>query len=231
LPKALLVCGVLALSLSVPSSASAQSNASASARGGQPGGADSPQAFARLLVAAINSKSIDSRMALLHGRSRACVTAETRPYFESIFLRQTRYSIPADHQIRASALRSDQPLTSDGRSPLPVTPTSQVEIEFGQSSRSTTIVVLVARDGDRWGQVLGCPSPETVALMLQNDLVRVKQESRARELANGMGASLRADIQARVKAGRLLEAIRAYADASGEDLAMARRVVEIVAPR
>jgi hypothetical protein len=64
------VCGI---SLLLPWSAPGQS---ATAR--------TPDAFARTLVAAINSRSIERRVALLHAQSRTCITPQTRPYFESL---------------------------------------------------------------------------------------------------------------------------------------------------
>jgi hypothetical protein len=197
---------------------------------GQPGTAATPEAFARTLVAANNSKSLDRRIALLHAKSRACVNQQTKPYFEIVLLRQTRYAIPADFKTRVVALRPGEAPTSDGRSPLPVTPTRQLQIDFetGPNS-STTLVILVAPDGDRWAQVLGCPSAETVALALRADAERRTEDVRARQLASAISAPLRSEIEALLKAGKRVSAINRYAQASGEDLATSRRVVEILA--
>ena len=49
---------------------------------------DQPEAFARLFVNAINSKSPERRLALLHPKSKACVNAQTQPYYDWIFSRQ-----------------------------------------------------------------------------------------------------------------------------------------------
>jgi hypothetical protein len=199
---------------------------------GQAGAARTPEAFARTLVAAINSRSVDRRLALLHAKSRACVNHQTQPYFESVLLRQTRHVIPSDYKTRVVPLRPAEAPASDGRSPLPVKPTHQLQIDFETGPyNSTTLVVLVAADRDGWGQVLGCPSAETVGLTLRADVEREKQEKRAQQLALQISAPLRVEIETLVKSGKRVAAINRYAEASGEDLATARRVVEIVAAR
>ena len=46
----------------------------------QVGSPDQPEAFARLFVDAINSKSAERRLALLHPKSKGCINVKTQPF-------------------------------------------------------------------------------------------------------------------------------------------------------
>jgi hypothetical protein len=56
------------------------------------------------------------------------------------------------------------------------------------------------------------------------------KEQRAQSLAAQLADPLRAEIVALAKRGQRVEAIKRYATASGEDLAIAKRVVELLVP-
>ncbi len=189
-----------------------------------------PEAFARTFVTAVNNGQLQARHALLHAKVGACVTRDTRPYFDSIFARQARSRIPADYRARASKIAGQAPL-SDGRSPYPVPPTHQLQIDYGSELRSTTLILLVAHDGERWRQVLGCPSAETVAVAARAGAARERDDRRARALADSIREPMRGELLTLLSAGRRVEATQKYAAASGEELAMARRVIDLLAPR
>lgn len=190
-----------------------------------------PEAFASAFVQAVNSAQLQSRHALLHPTVVKCVTAANRSYFDSIFARQARSRIPPDYRVTASRFSPGRAPLSDGRSPYPLPPTHQLQIDYGTSLRSTTVILLVAHDGNRWRQVLGCPSAETVALAARTDAERERQERRARALADAIGEPLRSELLALLAAGRRVDATRRYATASGEDLAMSRSVIDLLTPR
>ena len=190
-----------------------------------------PEAFARPFVAAVNSGQLQNRHALLHPAVAACVTAANRTYFDSIFARQARNRIPADYRLTASRFSSGEAPLSDGRSPYALPPTHQLQIDYGTPLRSTTMILLVAHDGDRWRQVLGCPSAETVSLAARTDAERERSERRARALADAIAEPLRGELRGLIAAGRRVDATRRYAAASGEDLTMSRRVIDLLTAR
>ena len=187
-----------------------------------------PESFAREIVEAIRSKNQDRRMAALHPKSRACINGTTQPYFDWIFTRQFRYQLPAKFKVSSSPLTgSIDPLPD--KSAYPVTPTHQVQIDFTTSPfSSTSIVVLATQDGKRWYEVLPCPTPETLVGVKKSSAESDRQNQRIQELAANLTEPLRAELLTLLKTGRRVDAIRKYASATGEELVIAKGVVELL---
>jgi ribosomal protein L7/L12 len=55
---------------------------------------------------------------------------------------------------------------------------------------------------------------------------RPQAEARIKGLVDGMPATLRAEVQKQLQAGRKIEAIKHYREATGADLATAKSVVD-----
>lgn len=199
--------------------------------GAQAADAGQPEGFAKEFVDTINSKNTGRRLALLHPGSRACINARTQPYYDWIFTRQSRHVIPAAYKVTTSPVPGDAPLMSDGRSDYPLRPTQQLQIDFETGPyRSTSIVLLIARDGAAWREVLPCPRPEAVAHIKEAEARRVDHDHRVRSLVAGLADPLRAEVIALAREGRRIDAIKKYREASGEDLSTAKSVVDLLVP-
>jgi hypothetical protein len=92
-------------------------------------------------------------------------------------------------------------------------------------------VLLVVFDAGRWYAVLPCPRPDTIAKMHAKKEESAKLDKRAQQLAATLSDPLRAEIMDLLKHGRRIGAMKRYSAASGEDLTMASRVLELLAPR
>ena len=185
-----------------------------------------PESLADELVKAIRSKSPELRRALLHEKSRACINSQTQPYFDWIFTRQFRYAIPEEYKVSTQPLSKPAGSSLD-KSAYPVAPTHQVQIDFHTTPyRSTSIVVMASKDGGNWREILPCPSPEAVAGAQRSVAETDRQNRRINMLAAQVAEPLRSEIIAMARAGRRIDAIRRYAEATGEDLVIARGVVE-----
>ena len=90
---------------------------------------------------------------------------------------------------------------------------------------------MIVYDAKRWSEVLPCPRPETIAKMKAAEEQAAKEEQRLQSLAAQVAEPLRAELIELMKKGRRVDAIRRYAVVSGEDLATARRVVELLMPK
>ncbi|MGE5304717.1 MAG: hypothetical protein ACM3TN_15515 [Alphaproteobacteria bacterium] len=146
----------------------------------QAGSPDQPKAFAGLFVDAINSKSAERRMALLHPKSKACINAQTQPYYDWIFSRQLKQVIPATYKVAAQPLTGKQPLPSDGKSDYPLRPWHQLQIDFDTGPYSTTsIVLLIVRDGTMVSQTLNPSYPP------QNILAKLNRYTNIESRGNG----------------------------------------------
>lgn len=187
-----------------------------------------PESFANEIVQAIRSKKTEQRIVVLHPQSRACITSRTQPYFDWIFKRQFRHQLPANFKVSSTPLTGPVGPLPD-KSAYPVQPSHQVQIDFDISpTNSTSIVVLATYDGKRWREVLPCPSPETLAGVQKSSSEYDRQNQRIKELAANVSLSLRSELLALLKAGRRVDAIRKYASATGEELVIAKGVVELL---
>jgi len=188
--------------------------------------ASTPERLADALVKAIRSKNPESRKAVLHEKSRACINSQTQPYFDWIFTRQFRYVIPEHYEVSTQPISKAAGSSMD-KSAYPVVPTHQVQIDFHTDPyRSTSIVVMAGKDGGNWREILPCPSPEAVAGAQRSSAETERQNRRIDRLAAQVAEPLRSEIIAMARAGRRIDAIRKYAAATGEDLVIARGVVE-----
>lgn len=190
---------------------------------------DRPLDFAPRLVAAINGKNLERRMALLHPKSLACLTRETRPFIEDSLGRQFRHSIPAGHQSAVETVAADFQLTVADGVEFPLRPTHALHIDWETAPfKSVTIIALVAYAEGGWREVLPCIKPEKAAELQAAREARRKQDERVKSLAANMPPALRANISRLVAEGRKIDAIKEYQSATGEDLSTARSVVELV---
>lgn len=67
-----------------------------------------PEAYSESLasrfLAALRSKDISRRLAILHSRSRACISPETQPHFDWIFSRQLRLVVSAEYKVLVTSI-------------------------------------------------------------------------------------------------------------------------------
>jgi hypothetical protein len=193
---------------------------------------EEPLAFAPRLVAAINAKDLERRMALLHPKSLACLTPQTRPFIEDSVGRQLGHNIPADHQSRVETVAADFRLSVADGVEFPLRPTHAVHIDWETAPfKGVTVIALVAYAEGGWREVLPCIKPEKASEMRAAKEARRKQEQRVQSLAANMPQALRANVTRLVAEGRKIDAIKEYQRASGEDLSTAKSVVELITSR
>lgn len=192
-----------------------------------------PETFAKEFVDAVNSKSTEHRLSLLHPKSRVCINAQTQPYYDWIFSHQLRHTIPATaYKIATEPLSGEQTPASDGKSDYPLRPTHRLQIDFETGPySSTSIILLIVRDGARWREVLPCPRPETMPGIRAAEAGGAEQERRVQSLDAKLTDPLRAEIIALARKGQRIDAIKKYRDATGEDLSTAKSVVDLLVPR
>jgi hypothetical protein len=196
----------------------------------QVGTPNQPDVLAKLFVDAVNSKSAERRLALLHSKSKACIDAQTQPYYDWILSRQLKYVIPVGkYKVAVEPLTGEQSLPSDGRSDYPLRPSHQLQIDFDTDPySSTSVVLLIVRDGGRWYEVLPCPRPDAIADIWAAEARRAKRERKVESMVAGLHDPLRAEIIALARQGRRIEAINKYRDTTGQDLTTAKQVVDLL---
>lgn len=187
-------------------------------------------AFVQKLVEAINSKSIERRQGLLHPRSLPCATGKTPSFYSEMATRQARQTVPANYSWKITSVPPDRdPLFAD-KLDYPIRPTHLLQLEFPTGPTSSTALVLqIVYDAGEWREVTACPKPETIAAAKVAEEARAEQAKKVDALLAKISPELRLAVVKLLKEGRRVEAIKHYANRSGEDLSTAKDVVERLA--
>lgn len=187
--------------------------------------------FAEQYAAAARARDVEGYKRLVHPQSLACFTADNRDFLDDWTTRVFRWKWDGPYRLVAvRALgKGTPPSAPPTMATYPVPPTHQIQIdlELG-ATRSATLIAEIASSGGAWLQVVPCPTAEGLAAFRASRKVGAAQEAQARTLVSGLAAPLRAELMDLLKSGRRLDAMRRYAAASGEELGMARRVIDLL---
>jgi hypothetical protein len=124
---------------------------------------DDDRAFALALLNAINARTVAARAALVHPKSRPCITGDVGEWWRDSVTRQAETPVPADHAWTMMTLSADDARAASDRFDWPLAPTHALQLVLRDGpSTSRTLVVRVAKDGPRWAEVVPCAKPETV---------------------------------------------------------------------
>jgi len=188
---------------------------------------DLDRAFVTAFVAAVNAATVDARLALVHPQSRACTTGGAGEWWADSVARQAREPIPAKHRWTIKPVPAGEPPPFGDKFDYPIRATHTLQLDMQpQPYRLRTVIVQLARAGDRWGEVVPCAKPEIQATIRAAIAAKAKRAARVETLLATMPAAQRDDIVAQIKAGRRIDAAKSYAQSSGEDLTTATEVVD-----
>ena len=187
--------------------------------------------FAEQYVAAARARDPVRYRKLVHPQSLACITDDNRDFFDDWMARAFRWKWEGPYRIAVvRALAKDTPPglpPSMGR--YPVAPTHQIQIDLQMSAtRAASLVADLAPVGTTWYQVVPCPTPEGLAAFRAAKQANAEQEAKAQALAKGLATPLRTELTGLLKEGKRIDAIRRFSSASGEDITMARRVIDVL---
>lgn len=187
-------------------------------------------AFVRSFVEAINSKSLDRRKALVHPKSLVCASAEPDSAYHWMVTRQARNTVPTDYKWKIAPVAPDQPPMFADKFDYPIRPTHLLQLDFATGpSRSTTMILQVVYDAEQWHEVIACPKPETVIAGRAARQAEAGRAERVKALVANIPPPLKETVVRLFKEGRRIDAYKHYVSATGEDLATAKDVVELLA--
>jgi hypothetical protein len=183
------------------------------------------EAFVRQLVQAINRGDAASRRVLMHPAALRCDRVQAESGWAP-----PRHAIPPDHRWRIEPA----PATSQGlfaeRFDYPVLPTHYLHIDYTAApNRTHSLLLQIVREGGRWQEVTGCPKPSTLDEARRAAPQRAQQAERIVHVAAQLQPALKAEVLRLVAEGRKVDAILSVRQATGEDLAVAKGVVERLA--
>jgi len=115
-----------------------------------------PAEFVAPYLAAVRSGDPQRLEALLHSRSRACITPRNRTLFD--FKWERKLARGAAEPVAASASPFEaRPAAGTPQSDYPVAPTHRLQLEFGKAPNSHTTILLLAQENGQWRFVEPCP--------------------------------------------------------------------------
>jgi len=115
-----------------------------------------PEEFAASYVDAVRSQRPQRLAALLHSKSRQCVTPATQMLFDFKWERSIRRGAPEPIKVTASRYAANVS-AGTSQSQFPVAPTHQLRIDFGAGSNTLTTILLLAMEDGMWRTVEPCP--------------------------------------------------------------------------
>jgi hypothetical protein len=200
-----------------------------------PQGDADQQQFVRRYMAAVAAHDLAALVQLTHPGSRACMDETTREFFDVLLAREANHALtPSGFTIVsiAPAPAGAPPGTPPGLVRYPVLPTHEFQVEFATGpTSSTTLVRQIAPLDGAWYSVLACPTAEGLVRFRERGVQAREQRVRAEALAGEMTAPLTAELRALLQAGRRVEAVRRYREASGTDLTTAVGVIDVLSGR
>jgi len=187
------------------------------------------QAFVERYVDAIRARDVGRLKSLVHPRSLACIQPETASFYDDVFASRTRQPAGAQYAASVQVVAPGQPLMMEGDVTYPVRPTHWIQIDFAPGAASgTLLMVQVVAERGAWLEVLPCPTPGTLAKYHAVKGMASTQEQRAKELLANLKDPLRGELRQLLRDGRKVSAILRYNQEAGEDLSVARRVIELL---
>jgi hypothetical protein len=187
--------------------------------------------FAEQYVAAASARDPLRYRTLIHPKSLDCITDDNRDFFDDWMGRAFRWKWEGPYRIAVvRALAKEAPPTlPPGMGRYPVAPTHQIQIDLQMSAtRAASLVAELAPVGATWYQVVPCPTAAGLAAFRSAKQANAEQEAKAQSLAKGLAAPLRAELVGLLREGKRIDAMRRFSSQSGEDITMARRVIDVL---
>lgn len=167
---------------------------------------------------------------LVHPASLACRNKDNEEVFAEQLTR--RQGVVAERRPRVTIQELPPQMAffeymAKNGYPSPVRPTHAIHVDLGQiGNKDRSLVAFVASQGGGWYEVFPCPTPAAVTQFRARKAREAEEQAKANELLTTLRNPLRGEIVALLNGGQKIGAIKKYQEATGVDLAMAKRVIE-----
>jgi len=175
------------------------------------------KAFAAKYVAAMNAKDIPRLLTLYHPKSVACITPDTKDYYDGAMKVSVNESIPANYTFAVMAVNEDNRKAIESMARFPVKPTSELHIDYQQGDDLGSVVLWLARENGRWFADQPCATEQTLKQFRDGAAARKEAQARYESLAAGIQDPLRSELIAMLRKHETGDATKRYHEASGQD--------------
>jgi hypothetical protein len=176
------------------------------------------KAFAAQYVAASNAKDKPRVLSLFHPKSVACITPETKDFYDGAMEVSMRETIPADYKFTVMPVNQENLKAIESMGRFPVTPTSEMHIDYQQGDDAGSVVLWLVRENGRWFADQPCASEQTLKQFRDGAAARKEAEARYKMLADGIKDPLRSELIAMLHKHETGSATDRYHQASGQDM-------------
>ena len=186
--------------------------------------------FVTEYVAGLNAKNVPRLDALLHPQSLACVTPESKSYYDEARAAQMRDPIPANYTFTDSVPDDNELKALNGSWRFPVKPTRKLQIEYQQGEDSGILLVWLVQENGRWFQDDPCATDETLREFRDDEPARKKRIEKSRALAAEIKEPLRSELLGLLRDHKAVTATKRYQQATGSDEETAMFVIYELTP-
>jgi len=187
------------------------------------------KAFVTEYVAAFDAKDAAGLQALYDSKSRACIAAEDRDYYDVALAVTWRDRIPANYTFTVSAVDENNLKAIETFGRFPLKPTRELHIDYQQGDDLGTVVVYLVQENGRWLADQPCPTEQTLKQFRDDAPARKEREARYKSLAGAIREPLRSQLIALLRDHETGEAIEHYKEASSQDGQTAMFVIDELA--
>lgn len=183
--------------------------------------------FLSSLVEATRSGEPDAVKALVHPATLQLIDEQKEDFFSDWLSREANRAIPEMYRTTTTPISPHAPLPFEGAFVYPVRPTSALQIDFDDSAGGSVSMIrsVVVDDHGVWWLVVPVPNAETLERMQRSRADRERMDQRASDLVRHIEEPLRGELEALLREGRKIAAIKRYREVSGEGLRVAKSVV------
>lgn len=176
------------------------------------------KAFAAQYVAAMNAKDVARVLTFFHPKSVACITPDTKDYYDGAMKVSVSESIPANYTFSVMAVNEDNLKAIESMARFPVKPTSELHIDYQQGDDAGSVVLWLARENGRWFADQPCATEQTLKEFRDGAAARKEAMARYKSLADSIKDPLRSDLIAMLRKHETGSATDRYHKASGQDM-------------
>ncbi len=155
--------------------------------------------FVAKYVAAFNSKDVARIYALYHPRVVACITPESKSYYDDAMAFQMRDPIPAGYTFRVMPVNENNVKALETMARFRIAPAQEVQIDYQQGNDLGSVTLWLVRENNRLYSDAPCATEETIKQFRDDAPARQEFTARHRAIAAAIAEPAAARLTRRAR--------------------------------
>jgi hypothetical protein len=178
---------------------------------------DDIRALATRYVAGINARDASRILALYHSKSLACITPQTKDFYDAVMPVHPSDRVPAGYTISLLPVNEDNLKALADTEVFPVKPLNELHIDYQQGEEGGTVIIWLARENGRWVADFPCATEAALKQYRDEAPQRKELDAHYKALTDAIQPPLRSELLAMLRDHKHASAVTRYHEASGED--------------